>query len=839
MDSSDPVQKSYDKLVSDNTTDIVPLPPAADKTQGIKRQTLGGKDGVQTKAQYITREALGAYRRQTDNSQPTTSLFRELVTSAYNFLKAKFTRKPSAPAPKLEISSPTNVKVLNAEAHLKLANKQLASLTHNLNHPDQKQIKLDPNYPRAVIPLKDFIHTLESAIQSEKAKTKESKIQALADFGEEEAYAYDKANTHEDQSFNQLTNVLANELVTHQEIEDLSASIKELENTLKFLDNSLNTGIKNLESDKILNTPRNHELLTKRYNRLAEPLVMKIAIATAELDNLKESRSPLTKGMLKDAEGLQEIATSWKEESNSLDQFKEEVQTLHDANNHSKLMEMKKTREHEITEFNEVISEQTASIAHITVQLDEMERELTGNWLEDGTLHEKIDLGTELTAQKAELEQHILSNKEVLQDITDELGILKAISQTPSMSALRDLNVGASELYTGKTDFLPTGTPDDAARLQNLQSQINSLSKQIESHTHQINEAYSSGDIEKAIDLGLEKDTYIEEQTSLNAQLTELKEATKDHTVDGHVLAEQARIQKHKLETEIKRKLENVNKKIADLDAQMKNPALPNAFGQNALKMREYRNQRNELQAELTKVYNLSDTEPVETLAEVEPEMEVILDIPEDSKIGELETAIRIKKELIEEFGEDDVELAELKDLETQLANLKKPSSEKPEEIRIDTSDIEEQERLRKQDQLLSDKANNLILEEDFSGAFKEVIQINDVEMRKFYTIEVMDNLLAMDKDAVHVRHQFNLLDMAMRQGISMALSMPDEDLKEKYLAQIGKHFLAKGNVKDAEETVASIKDGAAKENLLSQTKKLKAEQELREQLEKRNIKRT
>lgn len=85
-----------------------PLPkppnPATQKTDAVEISTLGGKEGVPPQERHISKAALGAYSKI--YNQPKPSLFKELVSSVYHYLKEKFSRSSE----NVEISRPFNVK---------------------------------------------------------------------------------------------------------------------------------------------------------------------------------------------------------------------------------------------------------------------------------------------------------------------------------------------------------------------------------------------------------------------------------------------------------------------------------------------------------------------------------------------------------------------------------------------------------------------------------------------------------------------------------------------------------------------------------------------------------
>ncbi len=896
INSGDTVRHKYDKLISDSTTEIVkaPLTPQAKKTGTVKNQTLGGKDGVQTRAQYVTREAINAYSRSNANRMPSASLFSELVSSAYHYIKTAFKRTPSMPKPELTVSLPYNVKHLDAEDHLKAAKKQLASLKHNLAHPGEKKLKLDPNYPKDLIGIKNLINELDgklNEIKETKKQALEAKIQALADFGEAEAYQYDQGNAHEARSFNQLSDLLANELVTHQGIEDLNNSIKHLEKTLAFAKHRYATHIKTIKDHNIIVPPKTQERLANKLKTLSEPIEKEIAEKKLELSKLEANRSTLTKGMLKDAESLQKIATEWIAEENSTDHFKLSIQNLYDeiasseqalnnptseANareleshiqtNKKILAELKSTRENDLEQFKNAIDEQEKMLAEVELELKNRAEALPENWLAEGNmelLHDEISQASDLILSKEDLKHHIANNKANLLDIEDELRILNLEPKTLKIGVLRDL-LEETPISSSEREDYRFSTTENEILIRDLERQIAALDEKIASHTILKEAAMAEYDLDKATELDLKKDEYLEEKAKLTEQLNAINPSKVDFTLEANSLKEIIDLQYQELN--------KLNQKMTDLSAEVKNSTSSQTFGQNALKMKEYRTQKNELLSEIkqneehlsqlmdgenyVKFYaeqrkNLEGEIKSFTLAIKKDEFELnqinnqLKDI-EDAETGveaevdrlQLEEDLLSRKAELGDFiSQNKNTLLEIQGELESLTLLRAPKQgslknlgqvevekSKPKAPISDISITKEQD-LRKQDELLSETAYNFILEKKFKEAFESIIQINDVEMRKYYTIELMNNTLDVDKDLVHKRMRFNLLDVAMRLGASFAASMPDEDLKEKYLAQIGKHFLDAGNVPEAESIVADMKDGAIKTNILNQIKQQKTAQ--------------
>lgn len=106
--------------------------------------------------------------------------------------------------------------------------------------------------------------------------------------------------------------------------------------------------------------------------------------------------------------------------------------------------------------------------------------------------------------------------------------------------------------------------------------------------------------------------------------------------------------------------------------------------------------------------------------------------------------------------------------------------------------------------------ADKFLRNREYMPASKEIDQIADMALKKFYTIELMDNL--MESNEV--------------QASLIARSMAPSDLKDKYLAELGRHYLKCYNLNAAELVVTSMRDGLAKTNLLVDINALQIEED-------------
>lgn len=194
------------------------------------------------------------------------------------------------PAVRLLVSEHTKVKpaegkmpeneIPSVKLSLVSAQNQLDAVQYNSSHPDAEQMPLTSGYPKDVESLNDLIKILN--------EEKDAHMQSIADFGEEEVKAYNQLNVRSDKTNEQLSIELENELVPDQRIEDLSVSIKRLENQLSSIS-------------------EDHPA-TAEYN--PEALKQEIAEKKLELSELEKARLPLTKGELKalEAEHEKELA---------------------------------------------------------------------------------------------------------------------------------------------------------------------------------------------------------------------------------------------------------------------------------------------------------------------------------------------------------------------------------------------------------------------------------------------------------------------------------------------------------------------------------------------------
>lgn len=95
--------------------------------------------------------------------------------------------------------------------------------------------------------------------------------------------------------------------------------------------------------------------------------------------------------------------------------------------------------------------------------------------------------------------------------------------------------------------------------------------------------------------------------------------------------------------------------------------------------------------------------------------------------------------------------------------------------------------------------ADKHLRQKQYLSACQEIGQLTNMAMKKFYAIELMDNLMASNEEQANV----------------IARSMAPGDLKDKYLAELGRHYINNQNVSAAELVVTSMRDGLLKTNLL------------------------
>lgn len=493
MHSAESVQKNYDKLIADNTKDIVPLKPEDTKTHNVERQTLGGKDGIKTKAQFVSREAISAYSRTAQTNQPKSSLFAELVSKTYRYIKQKLSRPSSRPSTNMEISRPFNVKALNAEAHLGLAKIQLASLEHNLKNPGEKQLELDSNYPQALIPLKNLISQLETKIK----EIKENKIQALADFGEEEVYEYDQANKKEGSSYEQLYKEFDDKPLPMPKDKDTrspltTGMLKRAEGKLKFHEglerikgshpkekNSLTEF--RAEVKTLQDAIKNDQVASFAAESKINNLNSQIANLEAKLDSLYSTEDSTPESILQ----LHKAIDQLQERKNAISP---EVRI---KVNSQQLIELKKRRETEIEQFKETIGWQEKELSETMEALKNLPKVNPDDYsdhqayLDDRT--DRIIQEDDLIIKKEELEGHIDQNYAVLNDIVDELEVLNppapSATKAPNIGALKDLDIGPMEVTKDDWAYPAAFTSEESAQhskyILTLQQDLGEIHNQI------------------------------------------------------------------------------------------------------------------------------------------------------------------------------------------------------------------------------------------------------------------------------------------------------------------------------------------------------------------------
>lgn len=101
--------------------------------------------------------------------------------------------------------------------------------------------------------------------------------------------------------------------------------------------------------------------------------------------------------------------------------------------------------------------------------------------------------------------------------------------------------------------------------------------------------------------------------------------------------------------------------------------------------------------------------------------------------------------------------------------------------------------------------ADKFLRNNQYILACKEIGQMTDMAMKKFYAIELMDHLMASNEE------QANVIARAMAPG----------DLKDKYLSELGRHYINGQNSNAAELVVTSMRDGLVKTSLLMEIKAL------------------
>lgn len=89
--------------------------------------------------------------------------------------------------------------------------------------------------------------------------------------------------------------------------------------------------------------------------------------------------------------------------------------------------------------------------------------------------------------------------------------------------------------------------------------------------------------------------------------------------------------------------------------------------------------------------------------------------------------------------------------------------------------------------------------------ACQEIGKMKDMALKKFYTMELMDHLMASNEAQADV----------------IARSMAPSDLKDKYLAELGRHYLNGKNSSAATVVVTAMREGLVKTNLLVEINEL------------------
>lgn len=382
--SSQPLMR-FDPPIGSKNTGLVPLKDEAQKTQATMEEFRGLKSEKKTTAHIVARAALGAYT-QSIHRQASPNFFLELINSVVDYIKEKFSSPQETASLAIEISSPFNVKQsslendlrtqlenvdhnlsnpddlipldpnlpktrtelkealsefvsrpfdvkINMSNHLKLAKEQLQSLKQQLiDHPGEEPKGLNPSYPQELIPLENFITDLEKNLK----ELKENKIQALSDLGEDEAYLYDEVNRRGDKSYGELQREFDAEPIPHRGIEPLNETIRLLEMELESLRIQHERRVNTLKQQPAFNLERNQQHLMARYEKDASALINKIESKNAELAELEASRTPLTRGDLRKAEGklkfsegLEKIIAGRKKMA--LEAFEAEVKRLQSA----------------------------------------------------------------------------------------------------------------------------------------------------------------------------------------------------------------------------------------------------------------------------------------------------------------------------------------------------------------------------------------------------------------------------------------------------------------------------------------------------------------------------
>ena len=638
----------WDKLLSENTHDLIPLDSKIKKTDDVEHKTFKPDESTQTprqtRVQFITREAITAYNRTSQTNQLSASLFKEMVASVYRYLKEKLgglmKSKPQISAPfNVEIASPEE-KTHILEEHLKMAKKQLASLDHNLKHPKSNKLQLSPNYPRDLISLKELIHNLEAKIN-------------LKEVNEDSEINKEKSNIHQEytelaRSIAKLENTLIDveariskqpaQLQALKDLKMLTPKImqahqidsKKLMNQKQAIEKELfekkdrmhaleslvdnktkvQTLVDAFEEEKISeqkigknlpDIPKPLDQFRARIETLRVVLRKEIAIQlnySEKIDTLDKQITSLEEKLdallVNDASSLDSIINLQKAINQLMDRKNELlVPQAHINSIKQELAEMVTTREREHSHFKTSIQNQEETLNSINQELHDLEQLIENeNKIDIDLLHQNIAKVDNLNAEKTELEQHILRNKEILEEIIEELDILNTKSTTPKIERLRDLVHNELEIEYQQEAPLDTATP--------LKTRIEELKTQIKAHTESINTLLKTDreqtvnlalelktDREKAIDLALEKDDLNEELSKL------MEELHAESNTDFYTLAEAIRINKHDLST--------IENKLAELRENLKNPTLSNVFGQNALKLKEYKEQRDALIAEINK----------------------------------------------------------------------------------------------------------------------------------------------------------------------------------------------------------------------------------------------